>query len=585
MITAKNTTTFAACDLGDVKPVVTIGGTDAAKFVPNINSAFHGDEFFINLNRSGATVTAETAALSADKISQTIGDETDEYYIDEKTGRLKWDTIFEKCPASMDVIFNLQFSKGVEFLYQAEPSEEEKASGVDMPDEIIGSYAVYCNKVNNQYKTGKLCHIPRPFVIDAKGRREWCVLKINGNTLTIVLPEKLMLEAAYPVRLDPSIGFNSVGGTQQSFNSFQLQLGQCYSSTMPEAGTASKIYVYADTDPGIPTATMHVGYMGDNGTYPYGVIDGDIDMTITDSGPAWFSVDTSGALSSGAKYHAAFAEYNAQIIIYRDDGSSGDSYYQGGLANDTMVDGPLTSALLWRMSLYLEYTTGGGAVALSGQAVTPTNALSSLSLYLDMSSTAATISSASSVFTALKNLTATCETISSADSSSLEMFMRFLGHAETSTAASSLLSAYLDMIGLSETVTSGSGSFDGSYLALSGISEAITSAMGTMERTLSLSGLSTTSASASSTMDIYLKMSALASTITGAIGTLTVSGQVYLTGMAESITSAVGVLALAGLTVASRIYGEIAEQYIKGTIGDQEIIGLIGSQYMKGKIN
>lgn len=52
MITAINQTTFKAENLGDVKPLVIIGGSDTTKFVPNINMSFHDDEFFINLNRN-----------------------------------------------------------------------------------------------------------------------------------------------------------------------------------------------------------------------------------------------------------------------------------------------------------------------------------------------------------------------------------------------------------------------------------------------------------------------------------------------------------------------------------------------------
>ncbi len=47
MIERINATTFRSNDLGDVKPVVLIGGVDASRFIPNINISCHDDEFFI----------------------------------------------------------------------------------------------------------------------------------------------------------------------------------------------------------------------------------------------------------------------------------------------------------------------------------------------------------------------------------------------------------------------------------------------------------------------------------------------------------------------------------------------------------
>ena len=82
---------------------------------------------------------------------------------------------------------------------------------------LKGSYAVYKKETLIGEGTGKLCHIHRPEIIDARGRRCWGGLSIVGNELHITIPEKWLSEAEYPVIVDPTIGSTTVG-SQQQFN-------------------------------------------------------------------------------------------------------------------------------------------------------------------------------------------------------------------------------------------------------------------------------------------------------------------------------------------------------------------------------
>ena len=52
---------------------------------------------------------------------------------------------------------------------------------------------------------GKLCHIHRPEIIDARGRRCWGELAVVGNELHITIPEWWLAEAEYPVVVDPMV--------------------------------------------------------------------------------------------------------------------------------------------------------------------------------------------------------------------------------------------------------------------------------------------------------------------------------------------------------------------------------------------
>jgi len=81
-----------------------------------------------------------------------------------------------------------------------------------VPEPLLqGSYAVYKKETLVGEGTGKLCHIHRPELIDARGRRCWGDLTIVGNELRIVIPENWLSEAAYPVVVDPVIGTTTIG--------------------------------------------------------------------------------------------------------------------------------------------------------------------------------------------------------------------------------------------------------------------------------------------------------------------------------------------------------------------------------------
>jgi hypothetical protein len=76
---------------------------------------------------------------------------------------------------------------------------------------LKGSYAVYKKNSLIGEGTGKLCHIHRPLIIDARGRRCWGTLAVAGNVLRITIPEKWLSEAKYPVIVDPVVGTTTVG--------------------------------------------------------------------------------------------------------------------------------------------------------------------------------------------------------------------------------------------------------------------------------------------------------------------------------------------------------------------------------------
>lgn len=83
--------------------------------------------------------------------------------------------------------------------------------GSHRPENVVGSYAVYhSSKMNNEYKTGKAFHIYRPLVNDAKNDTIWADMNITNDTMTITVNQTWLNSAAYPVTIDPTIGYTSI---------------------------------------------------------------------------------------------------------------------------------------------------------------------------------------------------------------------------------------------------------------------------------------------------------------------------------------------------------------------------------------
>jgi hypothetical protein len=355
-----NDTTFLIDDIGEIKPKTTIGGSKPDKFVPNINISYHDDEFYINLNRKYKIVTNEVANLSSDKIKQKIGKETDEYYVDEN-GRFKWDIVFDEIPSSMNIEWKIKSSTGISFYYQPPLSQDEIVEGVRRPDDVVGSYAVYCNKSHNKYKTGKLAHIYRPFVIDVNNKREWCELKIENGNLTITLPGFFMKEAAYPVRLDPTFGYTSAGASETNYTSSNYPRGLVYDTYTAATGdTITKFTVYCNTATTTPNYLQVGAYAMSSGT-PSTRLGAITTLTISSESKSWVdSPDVSLSMSNGTTYCCAFG-FNSwaggYIWINFDAVSSAEDYPSAG--GDLPSSWTHSGYLDRRESMYATYTESG----------------------------------------------------------------------------------------------------------------------------------------------------------------------------------------------------------------------------------
>jgi hypothetical protein len=117
-------------------------------------------------------------------------------------GSFEYDCILRREPESN--VIALRIEGGDKFNFYQQPDFVKEPY-------LKNSYAVYKKERLSGDGTGKLCHIHRPEIIDAGGRRCWGTLSVTGDELRITIPEKWLGEAKYPVVVDPVIGTNSIG--------------------------------------------------------------------------------------------------------------------------------------------------------------------------------------------------------------------------------------------------------------------------------------------------------------------------------------------------------------------------------------
>jgi hypothetical protein len=117
-------------------------------------------------------------------------------------GAFEYDCILLREPESNVITLYLEGAENFDFFRQPD----------FVPDDFLkGSYAVYKKETLIGEGTGKLCHINRPLIIDARGRKCWGELSFVGNELRITIPEQWLSQAKYPVVVDPTIGTTTVG--------------------------------------------------------------------------------------------------------------------------------------------------------------------------------------------------------------------------------------------------------------------------------------------------------------------------------------------------------------------------------------
>ena len=214
-----------------------VGDSTVAVYEPSLNITAWGDEcrFSIDLGSDPSCDLSGVNPLTglangSDEIT-LAGTHVSYKIYRRRDGNLEWEIVLSAVPDTNVFTYDIE-TEGLDFWYQPELTKDEVGRGYERPDSVVGSYTVYhLTKSNNMrriigkdttywdYKTGKAFHIYRPLAIDANHDSAWCDLDIDTKTreLTITVRQGYLDGAAYPVSIDPTIGYTTEGSSNSPY--------------------------------------------------------------------------------------------------------------------------------------------------------------------------------------------------------------------------------------------------------------------------------------------------------------------------------------------------------------------------------
>jgi hypothetical protein len=243
---------------------------------------------------------------------------------------------------------------------------------------LKGSYAVYKKDTWVGEGTGKLCHIHRPEIIDARGRRCWGELAVVGDMLHITIPENWLADAKYPIVVDPLIGTTVVGsqylylynwedveeyGEEEEWYEYFIEcaigVNRFLVSDLLNGNATAYVYVYNDDYYGVCKPVLY----SDNGNTPLSrrsANEGNFDIVVKNGKPqGWRSISfqTNTSIASGTYlWFGLFCEWFAPRFDY------GAKYYEHGynflVSNNIPNTYPLLNANVYfdyKLSMYFTY--------------------------------------------------------------------------------------------------------------------------------------------------------------------------------------------------------------------------------------
>jgi len=170
-------------------------------------------------------------------------------------GGFEVEVVLNEKPTTNIFEFAIDGAENLDFFFQPPLTDEEITDGAVRPENIVGSYAVYHKlKINHKrgqtnYATGKAFHIYRPKAIDANNDEIWAELSYHSGVLSVAVPQSFLDSATYPVRVDPTFGYTTIGSSQQKlaeqFGDDQTRVGNTVNLT--EEGTLDSITAALNT--------------------------------------------------------------------------------------------------------------------------------------------------------------------------------------------------------------------------------------------------------------------------------------------------------------------------------------------------
>lgn len=358
---------------------VEIGDSKQPDFKPQHKVMRWHNECNVSIRLKDDGSETETVETRDDKIVWKKGKREAHFYDftneEHPEGAQEFEIVLLEKPATNVVEFTLQ-DKDVEYFYQPALTPEEIAEGASRPENVVGSYAVYAKtpKTNwnggKEYKTGKVGHIFRPRIEDAKGNWTWGELHIENGILSVTIPQEFLDTAVYPVKHAAGLTFGYTTLGSSFFNTPSGQKQNILASivgtyTASTGDTITKYSVGGKLDSAGSRSIESTAY-----TYSGGVPTDRLavasTITFTSTTNQFFhSGDVSQTLTNGVTYcigEGINTTGSVGINISYDSGSPPGRLGTSDANHTELTDpfGPVNTDSGRHYSIYATYTASGG---------------------------------------------------------------------------------------------------------------------------------------------------------------------------------------------------------------------------------
>ena len=349
-----------SAEIGDTK--------DATTFHPQVKIQRWDNEVNFSL-RLKHTEKNHTVEFDGEKIKWK-GAKVEAHFYDKpeasEDGGHEFEVILKEKPKTNIIEFSLN-TKGVDFFYQPALTQQEIDEGAIRPENVVGSYAVYASeqkanwKGGKEYKVGKVGHIYRPKIYDATGKECWGSLSVDkeAGKLSVEIPQEFLDKAVYPVVVDPTFGYTTVGAT----------------SDYPGTSYVVSSLFTSPIDMGeVTIITAYVAYASSGYYHFKGLLINHGDLTIAANGVtnesphapstafAWIAATfaSNPTLSSSTEYLVGSINSGSGLAYKYDDGAANQANID--TTNNYTTPANLGSVLHYDRvySIYATYTAGGG---------------------------------------------------------------------------------------------------------------------------------------------------------------------------------------------------------------------------------
>lgn len=374
-IEANSPTTYKSILEGQSE--IVIGNENSSKFEPHIRVKKWGEECYFSFGLP--TDEGISSTFNGEKITWNDPKNNRRFHFYEHSkkegmeqGGFEYEIILDKPPTTPTLEFPANLTN-LTLDYQGELSEFEIERGNIRPENVVGSYAAYHKSKTPihgiegnaaKYKAGKAFHIYRPYALDANNKKLWLkmIYDQEGEALSIVLDHDWFANAAYPVLIDPTVGYTTLGASTDNTNTYENANSFTPSDGNGDANPGTAYYGGRIT---VGTASVYVG------VYDFG--DGNISANNRLAVSSAITLDTTAAfrsaaitwtgITSGTTYYITAYSNTALVQTRYDTGATAEYTNLAGQAAsppDPHITRSGTSAN-FKTSVYVDYTASGGA--------------------------------------------------------------------------------------------------------------------------------------------------------------------------------------------------------------------------------